>query len=159
MYSAPVFVYLASFIGGVERPTPVNLSAIALVMVGIVLLTGIYRAEAGAVTLLGIVSGLLSGLSYALFIFGFKYAGSYGPAPSVLVIAFATASLVLLPLIDHAQALTVPMSADVAWWVPVCRFTAISQASGTHRLPRLRSSPWWSPSPPLSLACSYLARH
>lgn len=117
MYSAPVFVYLASFIGGVERPTPVNLSAIALVMVGIVLLTGIYRAEAGAVTLLGIVSGLLSGLSYALFIFGFKYAGSYGPAPSVLVIAFATASLVLLPLIDHAQALTVPMSADVAWFI------------------------------------------
>lgn len=117
MYSAPVFVYLVSFIRGMERPTPVNLTAMALVMGGIVLLTGIYRAEAGAVTMLGIATGLLSGLCYALFIFGFKYAGGYGPAPSVLAIAFATASLLLLPIIDHGQAVTVPVSDDVVWFV------------------------------------------
>ena len=117
MYSAPVFVYLVSFFRGMERPTPVNLAAIALVMGGIVLLTGIYRAEAGTATILGIASGLLSGLSYALFIFGFKYAGNYGPAPGVLAIAFATASLVLLPIIDHGQAVAVPVSDDVAWFI------------------------------------------
>ena len=97
MYSAPIFVYLVSFISGAERPTPVKLAAVALVMAGIVLLTGIYRAEAGAITLLGLVSGLLAGLSYALFIFGFKYAGAHGPTPSVLAIAFAAGALVLLP--------------------------------------------------------------
>ncbi|XKH59015.1 DMT family transporter [Halomonas sediminis] len=117
MYSAPVFVYLVSFIAGVERPTPVKLVTIALVMGGIVLLTGIYRTEADAITTLGIVSGLLAGVSYALFIFGFKYAGKYGPAPSVLVIAFVTGTLVLLPLIDRGQAMTVTISADVAWFI------------------------------------------
>ncbi|SFH77959.1 DMT family transporter [Modicisalibacter xianhensis] len=117
MYSAPVFVYLASFLVGAERPTLVKLFAIALVMSGIVLLTGIYRAEAGVITTLGIISGLLSGLSYALFIFAFKYAGAYGPAPSALSIAFATGTLVLVALINHEQALTVPVSADAFWFV------------------------------------------
>ena len=117
MYSAPVFVYLVSFMRRVERPTRVNITAIALVMGGIVLLTGIYRAEAGAVTMLGIATGLLSGLCYALFIFGFKYAGNYGPAPGVLVIAFATASLVLLPIIDIGQAMAVPVSDDIVWFI------------------------------------------
>ncbi|WP_346796759.1 DMT family transporter [Halomonas sp. Bachu 37] len=117
MYSAPVFVYLVSFIAGVERPTPVKLVSIALVIGGVVLLTGIYRTQAGAVSTLGIATGLLSGLSYALFIFGFKYAGSYGPAPSVLAIAFATGTLILLPLIDLGQAVAVTVSADVAWFI------------------------------------------
>ncbi|GAB2783824.1 EamA family transporter [Halomonas shantousis] len=116
MYSAPIFVYVVSFIAGVERPSLVKLLTIVLVMAGIVLLTGIYRAQADVVTILGIVSGLLAGLAYALFIFGFKYAGDYGPAPSVLFIAFATGTLVLLALIDHGQALTVPVSADAAWF-------------------------------------------
>ncbi|CAM4063314.1 DMT family transporter [Vreelandella rituensis] len=117
MYSAPIFVYLVSFIAGVERPTPVKLVTIALVMAGIVLLTGIYRSQSDAITTLGIVSGLLSGLSYALFIFGFKYAGDHGPAPSVLMIAFATGTLVLLPLIDHSQAMSVSVSADAVWFI------------------------------------------
>ena len=117
MYSAPVFVYVVSMIAGVERPTLVKLLTIVLVMAGIVLLTGIYRAEAGAVTTLGLVSGLLSGVCYALFIFGFKQAGEHGPAPSVLVIAFAAGTLILLPLMDHGQALSVPVSADVSWFI------------------------------------------
>lgn len=117
MYGAPVFVYLVSFLGRMERPTLVKLLSIALVMAGIVLLTGIHRGHAGAVTTLGIVSGLLAGVSYALFIFGFKYAGDHGPAPSVLVIAFATCTLILLPLIDHGQAMAVPVSADVVWFI------------------------------------------
>ena len=117
MYSAPIFVYLVSFISGAERPTPVKLAAVALVMAGIVLLTGIYRAEAGAITLLGLVSGLLAGLSYALFIFGFKYAGAHGPTPSVLAIAFAAGALVLLPLTDPGQIVAVTVSPDVVWFV------------------------------------------
>lgn len=117
MYTAPVFVYLVSFLSGMERPSPAKLIAMALVLGGIVLLTGIYRAEAGSVTTLGIVSGLASGLAYALFIFAFRSAGSHGPAPSVLAIAFATASLVLLPLVDHGQAASVAGSADVAWFI------------------------------------------
>jgi DME family drug/metabolite transporter len=117
MYSAPIFVYVVSFIRGVERPTPLNLGAIALVIGGIVLLTGIFRAGAGAVTMLGIATGLLAGVSYAFFIFGFKYAGEHGPASCVLALAFATASLVLLPMIDHRQAASVALSGDLGWFL------------------------------------------
>ncbi len=74
MYCAPVFVYLASFVLKLERPTAVKWLAIALVMVGVVLLTKLYAIGAGDLSLMGVATGLLAGLSYALFIFGFKYA-------------------------------------------------------------------------------------
>ena len=45
-----------------------------MVMLGIVLLTRIYETGPEGVTLIGAVAGLLAGLSYAMFIFGFKYA-------------------------------------------------------------------------------------
>jgi hypothetical protein len=58
--------------------------AIALVMLGIVLLTGIYEIGAGDVTLIAAGAGLLAGLSYAVFIFGFKYAAPHGSPQAIL---------------------------------------------------------------------------
>lgn len=107
MYCAPVFVYLVSFALKLESATPVKWAAIAMVMVGVVLLTRIYDIGAGSVTALGVVAGLLSGLSYAVFIFGFKYAAPHGSPQAILVIAFATLVAVLVWLVDNQQVVAV----------------------------------------------------
>jgi len=107
MYCAPVFVYLVSFALGLERPSLLKGAAIVMVMLGIVLLTRIYDVQPGGVTPIGVAAGLLSGLSYAVFIFGFKYAAPHGSPQAVLVIAFAALSLILFSLGDSAQTLSV----------------------------------------------------
>lgn len=96
MYCAPVFVYLVSFALKLERPTPLKWAAIAVVMLGIMLLTRIYGIGAGGVTPIGVGAGLLSGLSYAVFIFGFKYAAPHGSPQAILAIAFAVLATILI---------------------------------------------------------------
>jgi drug/metabolite transporter (DMT)-like permease len=103
MYCAPVFVYLVSFALKLERPTALKWAAIAMVMVGVVLLTRILETGAGSVTLIGAGAGLLSGLSYAVFIFGFKYAGPHGTAQAILAIAFAALVFILIWPADWDQ--------------------------------------------------------
>ncbi len=103
MYCAPVFVYLVSFTLKLERPTLFKWAAIAMVMLGVVLLTGIYEIGAGDVTPIAAGAGLLSGLSYAVFIFGFKYAAPHGSPQAILVIAFAVLATILVLLGDADQ--------------------------------------------------------
>lgn len=103
MYCAPVFVYLVSFTLKLERPTLFKWAAIALVMLGIVLLTGIYEIGTGDVTPFAAGAGLLAGLSYAVFIFGFKYAAPHGSPQAILVIAFAVLVTTLFWLTDADQ--------------------------------------------------------
>lgn len=86
MYCAPVFVYLVSFSLKLESPTALKWTAIAVVMLGIVLLTQIYDIGASGVTPIGVGAGLLAGLSYAIFIFGFKYAAPHGSPQAILSI-------------------------------------------------------------------------
>jgi drug/metabolite transporter (DMT)-like permease len=107
MYCAPVFVYLVSFALKLERPTPLKSIAIAMVMLGIVLLTRIYETGASGVTLIGAVAGLLAGLFYAVFIFGFKYAAPHGSPQAVLVISFTVLASILIGLVGVDQALAV----------------------------------------------------
>ena len=96
MYCAPVFVYVASFLLQLERATPLKCVAIAVVMSGIVLLTGIYDVDAATITVAGVSAGLLAGLSYAVFIFGFKYAAPHGSPQAILLVAFAVLVVMLL---------------------------------------------------------------
>lgn len=107
MYCAPVFVYLVSFTLKLEKPTLLKWAAIAVVMLGIVLLTRIYEIGAGDVTPVGMGAGLLAGLSYAVFIFGFKYAAPHGSPQVILVIAFAVLVTILIWLVDVDQAVAV----------------------------------------------------
>ncbi|MEJ2456348.1 MAG: EamA family transporter [Candidatus Thiodiazotropha sp.] len=107
MYSAPVFVYLLSFGLKVESPTPIKWAAIGVVILGIVLLTRIYDIDAGGVTPIGIGAGLLAGLSYAVFIFSFKYAARYGNPQAILVIAFSVLVIVLIWPSDDEQIVSV----------------------------------------------------
>lgn len=111
MYCAPVFVYLVSFALKLERPTAVKWAAIVMVMIGIMLLTQIYDIGASGLTALGVGAGLLAGLSYAIFIFGFKYAAPHGSPQAILCIAFSVLALILVWPGDKGQtleALTTP---------------------------------------------------
>ena len=96
MYCAPVFVYLVSFVLRLESPTALKWAAIALVTLGIVLLTRVYNSGDGAITPIAVGAGLLAGLSYGLFIFGFKYAAPHGSPQAILAIAFAVLVAILV---------------------------------------------------------------
>ena len=108
MYSAPVFVYLVSFTLKLEQPTPLKWAAMAAVLLGVVLLTGLYEMGAGDITPIAAGAGLLAGLSYALFIFAFKYAAPHGSPQAILVIAFAVLIALLAGLGDADQIAAVP---------------------------------------------------
>lgn len=112
MYCAPVFVYLVSFTFKLETATPTKWLAIAMVMLGIVLLTQIYDIGPSGITPVGVSAGLLAGLCYAIFIFGFKYAAPHGSPQAILVIAFAVlASILFLPS-SIEQVFAVPGTPD-----------------------------------------------
>jgi drug/metabolite transporter, DME family len=113
MYSAPVLVYFVSFTLGLEKPTSKKWCAIALVMLGIVLLTQVHDIGGSDLTLLGVGAGLLAGLSYATFIFGFKYAASHGSPQAILSIAFTVLVLVLIWPSDINKVAGVLSSPDV----------------------------------------------
>ncbi|KMM36797.1 DMT family transporter [Guptibacillus hwajinpoensis] len=117
MYTAPLFVLFSSFLFRIETVTPFKVIAMVIVMVGISLLTNVYEAGIGSLNIFGIMSGLLSGLSYALFIFGLKNASKEGRPPFVLTVAFATFTIVMFLLIDHKEALDVMFSEDLIWFV------------------------------------------
>lgn len=107
MYCAPVFVYLVSFTLKLISPTLFKWAAIAMVMLGVVLLTGIYEIGADDVTPIAAGAGLLSGLSYAVFIFGFKHAAPHGSPQAILVIAFAALAIILFTLSGAEQTVAV----------------------------------------------------
>lgn len=107
MYCAPVFVYLVSFALGLERPTLKKSVAIIVVMLGIVLLTRVYDIGAGSITPLAIGTGLLAGLSYAVFIFSFKFAAPHGSPQGTLAIALAVLVILLLGPASAGDALAV----------------------------------------------------
>jgi len=112
MYCAPVYVYLISFAFRLEASTPFKWAAIAGVLVGIVLLTGIHDVESRAISTLGIAAGLLSGLCYAAFIFGFKNASVHGSPQAVLVIAFTALVMILIWPGDPGQTVAVLSAPD-----------------------------------------------
>ena len=112
MYCAPVFVYLLSFGLKFESPTPLKWAAIGVVILGIVLLTRIYDVDAGGVTPVGVGAGLLAGLFYAVFIFGFKYAARHGSPQAILVIAFSVLVTLLIWPGDIDQTVAVLSTPD-----------------------------------------------
>lgn len=112
MYCAPVFVYLVSFALRLESPTALKWAAIGLVMLGIIFLTQVYDIAASGVTLIGAATGLLAGVSYALFIFGFKYAAPHGSPQAILSIAFAVFAIILIWPADESQILAALSTTD-----------------------------------------------
>ncbi|MGD6818290.1 DMT family transporter [Metabacillus sp. 113a] len=115
MYTAPVFVLVISFLLRIERSTWFKWGCIAGVLAGIILLTGAYNTEALSVSFLGAATGLAAGLSYALFIFGFKNASSIGKPQTTLPIAFFSLCLILFLFMDKKEAAAALTSSDIGW--------------------------------------------
>lgn len=88
MYSAPVFVYLVSLVFGFETLSGSKVGAIGLVLLGMILLTGAHDLNASQVTPISVAAGLTAGVSYAVFILGFKSAAPRGSPQAILVIVF-----------------------------------------------------------------------
>lgn len=117
MYTAPVFVFLISYIFRLEEMSLFKWLAIVFVMAGVVLLTEVYNVGPDSITMIGLFSGLAAGLSYALFIFGFKYANHYGQPQGILAIAFLSFSVIMLPFIDRSETVSVLSSMDLFWMI------------------------------------------
>ncbi|PRO66414.1 EamA family transporter [Alkalicoccus urumqiensis] len=117
MYTAPIFVLLVSFILRIERSTWFKWGCIGGVLVGIFFLTGAYDFGELSVSLIGAAFGLAAGVSYALFIFGFKNASVIGQPQTTLTIAFLTFSIVLFAFMDRGQALSAATSSDFVWFI------------------------------------------
>ncbi|MCP8617687.1 DMT family transporter [Salirhabdus salicampi] len=117
MYTAPVFVLLISFLLRIERSTWYKWGCIAGVLMGIILLTGAYNTDSISVSYLGAASGIAAGLSYALFIFGFKNASSIGRPQTTLTIAFFTLCLILFLFTDIGEVVAVITSSDIGWFL------------------------------------------
>ncbi|CQR47534.1 putative DMT superfamily transporter inner membrane protein [Paraliobacillus sp. PM-2] len=117
MYTAPVFVLLISFLLRIERSTWFKWGCITSVLLGIIMLTGVYHTESVSVSLYGVAAGLASGLSYTLFIFGFKNASTIGKPQTTLTISFFTFCLVLLLFVDKGAVAAVATSDDIGWFL------------------------------------------
>lgn len=117
MYTAPIFVLLISFIFRLEKASLYKWLTIGFVMAGVVLLTEIYNTDFESITILGLATGLSAGLSYALFIFGFKNASRHGEPQGILTMAFLTFTLVTLFFIDHDAAISIFYSTDLFWMI------------------------------------------
>ncbi|MDZ5712702.1 DMT family transporter [Jeotgalibacillus haloalkalitolerans] len=114
MYTAPVFVLLISFMFRIERSTWFKWGCIFGVLVGIILLTGAYDFTSISVSVTGAITGLAAGLSYALFIFGFKNTSSYGRPQSSLLVAFFVFCLILFAISDKQDLVSAMTSEDAA---------------------------------------------
>ena len=99
----------------IEQSTWFKWGCVVSVIIGIVLLTGAYDPESISTGIFGIAAGLGAGLSYALFIFGFKNASAIGSPQTVLTVAFFAFCLILVWITDLGEALSVLTSPDV-WW-------------------------------------------
>ncbi|SDJ16090.1 DMT family transporter [Salimicrobium halophilum] len=117
MYTAPVFVLLVSFVLGIENSSWFKWICIVGVLIGIVLLTGAYNTDKISAGFLGIATGLGAGVSYALFIFGFKKAAAIGKPQMILTTAFLAFCVILFLLTDTQELTDVLGSGDIGWFL------------------------------------------
>ena len=85
---------------------------IAEVILGVVLLTQIYDVGASGVTAVCGGAGLLAGLPYAIFIFGFNYAAPHGSPRAILSIALTVLATILIWPSDVGQTVAVLSTPD-----------------------------------------------
>lgn len=105
LYTAPIYVFVVGFLSGSERPSLGKLAGLAVVALGIVLLTDIASAAPSALRAGTVATGLMSGVSYAVFLFAFRNAGAHGSPQSVLTLAFTAECLILFAIVtDRAWA-------------------------------------------------------
>ncbi|MFO1444673.1 EamA family transporter [Bacillus sp. Bva_UNVM-123] len=96
LYTAPAFVTILSFFFLKESLTVNKIVAVVGTIIGCILIAGVTIGES-AITLFGIITGLCSGLGYALYtIFGKFALKKYEPF-TITLYTFSIAAIVLIP--------------------------------------------------------------
>lgn len=114
MYTAPVYVYLVSLTTGAVRLTPGFVAAIGSVLLGVALLTQLVGGEnLSGLSFAGVAAGIAAGVSYAVFLFGFRNAALHTSPVEVLAVAFLVFLLVMAPLVDPGKVVAASLSDDV----------------------------------------------
>ena len=97
LYTAPAFVTILSFIFLKESLTTNKIIAVMGTIIGCVLIAGVSIGDSN-ITLLGIITGLGSGLGYALYtIFG-KFALKFYQPFTITLYTFLIAAIALIPI-------------------------------------------------------------
>lgn len=97
LYTSPAFVTILSFIFLKESLTKKKILAVFGTILGCILIAGLQTEQASSITLVGVLTGLGSGLGYALYsIFG-KFALQHYKPFTVTLYTFIVATVVLLP--------------------------------------------------------------
>lgn len=111
MYTAPIYVYLVSLATGAVRLTPGFVVAIGSVLLGVALLTQLVGGEnLSGLSFAGVAAGLAAGVSYAVFLFGFRNAALHTSPVEVLAVAFLVFLLVMAPLVDPGKVVSASLS-------------------------------------------------
>lgn len=140
LYTAPAWVALIAwrFLG--ERLTRVHLAALALTVVGSALVAQVYRPEALRLNVLGVVWGLLSGLTYGLWSVFNKVGVRYTNPWSLQCYGMLVGAGVLLlfqPLAPLVQALGSP---SALFWLTALALgptvgASVAYAAGVRTVP------------------------
>ncbi|UCZ53913.1 EamA family transporter [Bacillus shivajii] len=118
MYTAPIFVLFIAFIFKTETMTTFKLASTFIVMIGIILLTGVYNIHLPNMNVIGIISGLLSGLSYAVFIFAYKYSSGHGNTMTILNVSALVEFFTLFLLANKWQfGMVITVYQDLVWFI------------------------------------------
>ncbi|MFI9653913.1 DMT family transporter [Guyparkeria sp. GHLCS8-2] len=113
MYTAPIYVYLVSLTTGAVRLTPGFVAAIGSVLLGVALLTQLVGGEnLAGLSFAGMAAGIAAGVSYAVFLFGFRNAALHTSPVEVLAVAFLVFLLVMAPLVDPGKVVSASLSDD-----------------------------------------------
>ena len=125
MYTAPVYVCLVCLTTGAVRFSPVFMVAIGAVLLGVALLTQLVGGDRLAgLSLAGAAAGIAAGISYAVFLFGFRNAALHTPPVEVLAVAFLVFLLVMAPLVDPGKIVAASLSDDIHLFVLLGLFGA-----------------------------------
>lgn len=111
-YMAPVFVALLAPITLKERIERITIFALAMSMVGMIMISSQQSLQVGSLNLLGVIFGLLAGLAYAGFIILSKRAVTNLSSRTVAFYAYSATIIFLCPSL-----IGVDLSMDLASWI------------------------------------------
>lgn len=103
LYTAPVFVMIFSLVLFKERLTMQKIIACIMAVAGCALVAGIFDGGSGHISKMSLLTGLISGISYALYSIFSRCAINRGySSATITVYTFIIAAVVMLPFADYA---------------------------------------------------------
>lgn len=112
LYTAPIFVMLMSLVLFKEKLTGKKIAACIMAFAGCVLVAGVLNGGGDSLSPVALVTGLLSGIGYALYSIFSRFALNKGySSVTITVYTFLIACVCMLPFADYA-AIGAALSAD-----------------------------------------------